>query len=869
MLGAYLPFAAAPIAIADAPPDDGYARFARFAAASCAPNAASEVAAPATVAQASGSLGSGQPTPSPRPFVPAPVPGSTALPPAPAATNAGTDSDAGGGGIAAPGAVGAGTTGTVPSAGATPAIPAVPRGPGVLIPPTPQPAGSAGVTPPPLPTSTPSVAPTGPVFLIRNPGTPPPIPVAGASPTPQPSPGVVGPGSPTGLAPQGAPTLAPDQIAVLADRLSGSTKDGVPADAVGNVHVYYGEGQLTGDRAHYDGNHTIVVSGNAYLINRRQDTILYADRISFDTFWRQATIYGGHGATSEGVETGRLYYTAQTLNTTTGGVTHGRTASFTTCENPRSGYHINAKSIDVTPGDKFVARHATVFLGALAVFYLPVIVIPLRSHGEGRRTPAFVPELGYSQSQGVYEKSKIGFGSSDLYYGYYRLDYFSKEGLGLGYVAYIARRDGKRTSSIDSYTINNRTQGSRQTNINATDNENFSRRLRAQLGATYQSDYGPLVKLPPTENIQGALTRSGDRSSQNLTFSRYLQGTLSNDLNLGFTDSAQIGANAQQQVNLSYTKFNSSLSTQNTLHINTLTHLGTKAADYNFTIDKTDYSSNPFGYDRLPELQVTPHVDFGKFKYPFTTQFTIGDYTEQQNHFTTSRTQAELNWPFFFKLFRTSDFSANFNAVQDYYGTGDEKAQITQQAALNTPFGPHIVNSITYNEQNPIGPADVPFQLLDRLAPGSHQAQDVLRIYNRDIYSLSLTDSTFFNRTGQPLQYQLAVRPSRRATVLLGGAYIPGPGNGFSQTNVQIATPFGRDAFLEFTTNVDWKNKGRLLSKNIYYKRTFGSCYDVLVSYNQDLKQFNVGFDLLAFPDRSANFGFSRQTAIVPQAFAF
>jgi hypothetical protein len=213
--------------------------------------------------------------------------------------------------------------------------------------------------------------------------------------------------------------------------------------------------------------------------------------------------------------------------------------------------------------------------------------------------------------------------------------------------------------------------------------------------------------------------------------------------------------------------------------------------------------------------------------------------------------------------------------TQDYYGTGDEKAFDQQNAALSTPIGNHLINSLTYNEQHPIGPPDVPFQLLDRLSGGSHGAQDVLRFYNGDIYSFSLSAGTSFDRQAQSINYQLNYRPSPRSYLIIGGFYQPGSGNGFETTNIQAITPFGRDTSLELTTNVDWHNHNRLIDKNILLSRTVDDCYNMQFTYNQDLKQFAFNIVILAFPGQGAGFGVggtggsSGVGGIIPQNLSF
>ncbi len=742
-----------------------------------------------------------------------------------------------------------------PSASATqlPIPPPPGYGPSQIIQPTPRATGPATASPVPLPTPSASAGPPGPVFLVRPSGMPTTLPLVGgaqgpaASPTPMPA------GTPPRI-------LQPYEIVTIADKISGNSNAHQPTDLTGNVHIFYVEGQIVGDRAHYDGDHTIVVSGHTYLVNRSEDSILYADKIVFDLRTHRATLENGRGESIEGVAQGKLHFDAETLTARSDGTTHGDHAYFTTCENPHGGYHVEARTIDVFPGDRLIARKAVVFLGPLAILYLPFLVIPLRGIDDPRRQSTFFPLVGYDQTEGAWIKLRLGFAPSDTYYGYYRLEYYTKRGLGVGYDSYIGAKDHHRFTTIDFYTIDDHVAEARETNFNLQDTETFSQRLRGQFGVNYQGDFGPNLTLPASLDITGSLIhQTGNTSTENLTFSRFLQGSLSDNLNLGFIDSITLGQFVQQQINLTYSKFNSPLSSSDTFHIDLDTHV--------FTYDKTDYSQNPFGYDSIPQLQILPHINWHGFKYAPQVQFTLGEYAEPENHFSTSRFQGQLTESYYAKVFGNSDFTANYNLTQDYYGTGDEKAFDQQNASLSTPIGNHLVNSITYNEQHPIGPSDVPFQLLDNLSPGAHSAQDVIRFYNKDVYSLSLSDGTNFNEQGQPITYQLNYKPSTRSYIVVGGYYQPGPGNGFTTTNVQAITPLGKDSTLELTTNVDWKNHMRLEDKNIYLSQIVDNCYQLQFSYNQDLKQFSFQIVILAFPTAGAGVGFggNQSNSIIPQ----
>ncbi|HEV3157654.1 MAG TPA: hypothetical protein VGZ00_09950 [Candidatus Baltobacteraceae bacterium] len=748
--------------------------------------------------------------------------------------------------------------------GATPpaAVPqSIPLGPVQLIPPR----QSATAPPPPLPTPTPAATASGAIFIAPPGDSPPDVRTRGTVQTLGPSP------TPSASAsPEAWPTLGPHEMAIRADRGDRLPEVGHPADLDGHIAIYFQEGTIVGGHAHFDGQHTWTLKDHPYLINRSHDSILHADHIDFDTQTRRAILFNAHGETIEGVERGELYFSAQMLNAT-GKTSHGTNAVISTCQNPRGGYHILSKSIDVTPGDRIIARHNYVYLGAMAVFYIPLIVIPLDSQAasSGRRRPiGFIPELGYDQTDGFFIRAKIGFGTSDRYYGDYRIDYYTKRGLGLGYDATIAPANHKRVDVVSIYTIDDKIAGQRETNASLQDTENFSRTLRGQFGASYTGDYGAGISIPAALNFTGSLNNTGVKSTEGLTFTSYTQGSLSDNLNLGFTDQTQLSSVMQQGFNISETHFASSDSSSDSLHLNTLTHLTTHSADYNLTIDKTD-STTPTGYDKLPELQILPHYAFPGIFKTLQTQATLGDYTEPENHFSTSRADLGFRYPLLFRVFGSSELSTSVNVDQYLYGTGDEKAEVSQQAALSTPLGSHFINSITYNEEHPIGPEIVPFQLLDNLSSAYKQASDVFRFYNKNVYSLTLSSGTSFIGVAQPVQYQLSLNPSSRSIFNLGGSWIPGPGNGFETSNVQLATPFGFATDIALTTNVDWKNKGRLEDKTIEYHKIIGNCYEFRLGYNQDLKTYLATVDILAFPSQAATFGINQAGPIIPGSLAY
>jgi hypothetical protein len=692
---------------------------------------------------------------------------------------------------------------------------------------------------------------------------------------------ITAPAEPSATPVPAGEVLDPNSYAILGDKLTGVNKPGETFDLDGHVNVFYQDGVLGGDHAHYDGQRYIDVTGHTFVKNRAGDTTLYADTIRFDTHDQKATLLRGRGTSTQGVEQGQLHFTGTQMVTDRNGVTHVDHANITTCENPRGGYHLESKTLDVYPGDKAVARSAVLFLGALAVFYLPVAVISLRHDEPGsRRQPGFIPIVGYSSAEGFYIKARIGFSPSDQYYGYYRIEEYTRIGLGLGYVATFRRKDGRRQTDVNFFRMKNSQQGTNTNNFALSDTEAFSRSTQGKLTLNYTGNYGPLVSLPPQFDLSAALDHGNARGDrQNYSFHRTSTGTQASTNDYGFSDHRSFSQQLSNDFTLSYTTSQSfGFDPSKTLHYETLTHYSGRSYDYDLTFDRYD-TTVPTNIQKEPELAIRPHDPlFPRLRaLPITAQYTLGLYEDPtaqpdltKNGLTTSRGEARVQIGPGLAHVLGSDFSGQVTVQQDAYGTGDLKAQIGQHATLTTPLFGHIINTISYDESHVNGPLAEPFKSIDVLGLGSKQANDVLRIFNGDVYSLSLTATTFFNRQAQAVGYQLTSRPSPRSTLLLGGSFTPGPGFGFDRTSVQVASPFGYQSDIQVSTFVDWKNHMRLESKNIYYRHIVGNCYEVRVAYNEDLKQVTATVDLLAFPSHALNFGLgsSSLSSIIPQSFS-
>lgn len=735
---------------------------------------------------------------------------------------------------------------------------------------TPRPQGSPGVTPPPIPTPTPNpFNQNQPVFVERGGDTPPPITPAGeAPPPPTPTPSASPGASPTPLH-----TLAPNYIAILADKVTGNTGPGKPGDASGNVHILYGAEEIVGDDAHYDGLRTITITGHPFIINHAKDSVLTADKITFDTIDQTAILTNGQGMSSEGVQEGLLHFRSKDLHTDAQGEGHGLAPFITTCENPRSGYHITGKKMDVIPGDKIVIYSAILWLGAAAVFWLPKVVIPLRTLVTPGQRQRYFPDVGYDEYEGFWIKTRTAFGKDRYFYGYYVVDYYTKVGLGLGYIAYYTKKNGRRSANINFYGIHDRRVDATTDNLTFNETENISHTLRANFALGYQSNFGPYTNLPANTNVSVTVAHQTQQDSQQYSFTRSSVGSQSSSNSLTFTDNIQFNQHLSNAFNFSLSSSSSNYggfgSSNSTATINDLLHYTTPGTDYQLTWDKT-LATQPYGDEELPELQIRPYKFFPNFIIPTSAQFTIGEYSEPAYGFASQRADAAfVLGPEIAQIFG-SDLQATVNVNQYAYGTGDLKASIQQQATLISPISQHLINTITYSEENYNGPASVPFYTLDQF-PGQNtkNAQDLLRILNNNVYNFAVGYSTNFDGIAQPLSYQLTMAPTRSSILLIGGSFIPGAGEGFESSNVQLSAPIGRNTAVQFVTTIDWQAHAQLQDKVIYLTQTIGNCYQIQALYNQSMKLVSVQLNILAFPSQGATFAIGQAATLVPTTFNF
>ncbi len=247
--------------------------------------------------------------------------------------------------------------------------------------------------------------------------------------------------------------------------------------------------------------------------------------------------------------------------------------------------------MDVYPGDKIVIYKAILWLGAAAVFFLPKVVIPLRTVDNPNQRAKYFPDIGYDQYEGYWIKTRTTFGKDQYFYGYYVVNFFTKVGLGLGYVAFYQKKNGRRSANVNFYEIHDRRVNQSTDNLTLNETENISQTLRANFALGYQSNFGPYTNLPANTNINATVAHQTQHASQQYSFSRSAVGSQSSSDSFSFTDNQQFNQSLSNALNFTLRRSSSNFggigSSNSTATFDNLTHLTTAGADYQLTIDKT------------------------------------------------------------------------------------------------------------------------------------------------------------------------------------------------------------------------------------------------------------------------------------------
>jgi hypothetical protein len=710
-----------------------------------------------------------------------------------------------------------------------------------------------------------------------------------SGPTPPPSPSGT-PGTPGPQVTSPPPTPPPGFGRITADRMYGKANGDMDAD--GHVLIISGDSSITADRAHYDSVARVVrASGNVHYVAANGDTAV-AQSLDYDVVHDRVIMDHVEGQSSsvayqaERIH-GYLYYKGDRITIDHNGHAVLERGWVTTCDLHHVAYHITGKEIEVRPSDRLIAHSPALYLGKYLVAGLGILVVPLTPEGE-RRPTAIAPRIGYNSIYGVFIKNYINFYSSPYFYGTYHIDLFQKAGVGLGADLFFSRRDGMGSGELTLYNLHSNAY---QRSVTGTTNSFqstltlqrvFSHHVTLSANANYTSQT-LLTSIPPTLSANVNIVHSGARSTTSYggtattTGPNSAFGALINH-NIAFSPVFSENVSLQLQVNNAvsgggtaseFSSFSRSVIFMNDTRYSApafdadlviSTNHGQTSSDSSGTVTTTPV----IGLQKVPELTVHSRpFSISNIRLPVTFTFTDGVYDDGYDTIVTAR--HELSGQAGSAIYRIGDnttVSALLGVRQDLYGTGDERGVVSEAFSLQNFFGRHADNTLAYQEQSVRGYTPMPaFDLLT----GFDGINDVLNVYNGSAYRFTASANyDFKNKFLSPITYQLNVSPTPNSSVLLGDSYDP-HGTGYGPLTITLSTPVGRNDYVQFLGNYDFKMHG-LEGQNWFLTHTVNDCYQIRVAYRQPLHEVDISVNLLAFPNQGVNFGLTGGS-LLPQSF--
>jgi len=293
--------------------------------------------------------------------------------------------------------------------------------------------------------------------------------------------------------------------------------------AEGRVKITYEGTEIEADKAELQKHERIIRAfGNVYL--RDQGDQAQGELLTYNLREKKGILFRGKGKTKNFKLKGNdasdyIFFRGEETSTQPDNLFLDQ-GDFTTCDmpHPNEHYDMTAGSIDVTPGDKVVARSVSVYYKGYKLLWLPIVLVSLKE----RARQEFLPRIGYNQFEGFFVKQLFYYYLSNNHYGSTNIDYASN--LGISYGLTHNYRVGQTGTGSFSYL--------RQSSQNNIVNNQFSFRHNQSLTDALTMNFSVNVTkntgiaLVTNPNISSDLTLNYRGEKSNTTFNtRYFKGS--------------------------------------------------------------------------------------------------------------------------------------------------------------------------------------------------------------------------------------------------------------------------------------------------------------------------------------------------------
>ncbi len=214
-------------------------------------------------------------------------------------------------------------------------------------------------------------------------------------------------------------------VNIAADSVTGSLEHDIIYE--GNVELTQGDTTMTADRTAYDGRNGLLTSSGNITYQTGEYTITSQKTVVFDMKSKVTSIEEARIQLNGSVA--RAEAEDMEIDNQNETATIGR-LSFSTCPVSDEVWYITAEQMDMVKGEAYgSARHATVWIKDVPVFYLPYVTFPISNQ---RKSGLLYPEISISSGSGFDYAQPVYLNLAPNYDYTLTPRYMSRRGVALG-----------------------------------------------------------------------------------------------------------------------------------------------------------------------------------------------------------------------------------------------------------------------------------------------------------------------------------------------------------------------------------------------------------------------------------------------------
>lgn len=524
-------------------------------------------------------------------------------------------------------------------------------------------------------------------------------------------------------------------------------------------------------------------------------------------------------------------------------------ASLTSCDLEDPHYHVEAEKIVIYPGEKIILHGLSYHDFGVKLFSIPYYVVFLNR----KEQLPFIPVFGHSSSAGYYLNLFYNYYIDDSSYGTVYLDWWQKQGWGLGVRHYLDQED--QTGEVylyyrDTGTGSPSLKGSLEYYREWDDSTSldFNLDYSDKMGEKDETYSGWLSLYREEEKWWSRLNLdydfdSGDREDQltaNLRYHYDFGDSLVGDLTLRYYQLSDWGNFFDQD--LTY-----------------LFSLKKSSSDYTYYLryeGHEDLEGDEYTADRprevlmIPEIEVRgPTEQIGDSDFSYQTNLLLGRYREEETGVEESRLRFTIDTKGEYSISDQLSLEPRLSFQQDFYGNGFARYVWSGSLRLEEEFSDSFSLAASYQRAGYDGATPFRFDYTTR-------ETDYLGLslnFEESPWEVSLSGNYDFerDRAGEAV-LRVDYQPDDDNQVSLRGGY------NFSQKKwSRLVFEISWELSPEWKIDLDGRYdlEGGELDDLIVGLTRDLHCREVSLFYNQSRETFWLEYGIKAFPSEKFTLG--------------